>query len=83
LFVEETFATRICSFFAADLIIASVIFLSWSLRDARDKNIKGSVAGIWWWVCPWLICSTSLIAPRASRDDGPTSVAILAMAARR
>jgi len=45
LFVEEVFATRISSFFAADLIIASVIFLSWSRRDARDKNIKG-----WWLV---------------------------------
>jgi hypothetical protein len=45
LFVEEIFATRISSFFAADLIIASVIFLSWSRREARDKNIKG-----WWLV---------------------------------
>jgi hypothetical protein len=45
LFVEEIFATRISSFFAADLIIASVVFLTWSRRDARDKNIKG-----WWLV---------------------------------
>lgn len=45
LFVEEIFATPISSFFAADLIIASMIFLSWSRRDARDKHIKG-----WWLV---------------------------------
>jgi Protein of unknown function DUF2834 len=45
LFVEEMFASRISSFFAADLLISSVIFLSWSRRDARDKNIKG-----WWLV---------------------------------
>jgi hypothetical protein len=45
LFVEEMFASRISSFFAADLIISSVIFLSWSRRDARDKKIAG-----WWLV---------------------------------
>jgi hypothetical protein len=45
LFLEEMFASRISSFFAADLIIASVIFLSWSRRDARDKKIAG-----WWLV---------------------------------
>src|SRR5215475_11137374 len=44
LFLEEIFATRISSFFAADLIIASVIFLVWSFRDAREKKIGG------WWV---------------------------------
>jgi|SRR5215831_4880930 len=44
LFVEEIFATRISSFFAADLIVASVIFLVWSRRDARDQKIAG------WWV---------------------------------
>ena len=45
LFVEEMFASRISSFFAADLLISSVIFLSWSRRDARDKKILG-----WWLV---------------------------------
>jgi hypothetical protein len=45
LFVEEIFATRISSFFAADLIISSVIFLMWSRREARDKNIRR-----WWLV---------------------------------
>jgi hypothetical protein len=44
LFVEEVFATRMSSFFAADLILSSVIFLSWSRRDARDKKIAG------WWI---------------------------------
>jgi len=43
LFVQEMFATRISSFFTADLIIASAIFLVWSRRDARDRNING-----WW-----------------------------------
>jgi len=45
LFVEEIFATRISSFFAADLILSSVIFLSWSRREARARNIPG-----WWLV---------------------------------
>ena len=45
LFFEELFATRISSFFAADLIISSVIFLGWSRREARDKKISG-----WWMV---------------------------------
>jgi heme A synthase len=44
LFVEEIFETRISSFFAAYLIVASVIFLVWSFRDAREKKING------WWV---------------------------------
>ncbi len=44
LFVEEIFATRISSFFAADLIVASVIFLVWSCRDSREKRISG------WWI---------------------------------
>jgi hypothetical protein len=45
LFIEEIFATRISRFFAADLILSSVIFLSWSRRDAREKKIGG-----WWLV---------------------------------
>lgn len=44
LFVEEIFATRISSFFAADLIVASAIFLVWSFRDSRERGISG------WWV---------------------------------
>jgi len=44
LFFDEIFATRISSFFAADLIVASVIFLVWSLRDSRERGISG------WWV---------------------------------
>lgn len=44
LFVEEIFATRISSFFAADLIVASFIFLVWSWQDARQRKIDG------WWV---------------------------------
>ena len=45
LFVEEVFGTRISSFFAADLIVASAIFLVWSRRDARERQISG-----WWLV---------------------------------
>jgi len=44
LFFEEMFATRISSFFAADLIVTSVIFLVWSLGDARERKISG------WWI---------------------------------
>lgn len=44
LFFEEIFATRISSFFAADLIVASLIFLVWSFRDARERKISG------WWI---------------------------------
>src|SRR5258706_2381710 len=44
LFFEEMFATRIASFFAADLIVASVIFLVWSFKDARERKISG------WWI---------------------------------
>jgi Protein of unknown function DUF2834/Family of unknown function (DUF5684) len=44
LFFDEIFATRISSSFAADLIVASVIFLVWSLRDSRERGISG------WWV---------------------------------
>jgi len=49
LFMEEIFATRISSFFAADLILSSVIFLSWSRREARAGNVRG-----WWFV---LVCN--------------------------
>jgi hypothetical protein len=45
LFLEEIFATRISSFFAADLVVSSVIFLIWSRREARDKKLAG-----WWLV---------------------------------
>jgi Protein of unknown function DUF2834 len=45
LFAEEVFATRISSFFAADLILSSIVFLSWSRREARQRNIRG-----WWLV---------------------------------
>jgi uncharacterized protein DUF2834 len=44
LFFEEVFATRISSFFAADLIVASVIFLVWSWKDSRERGMSG------WWV---------------------------------
>jgi hypothetical protein len=45
LFIEEIFATRISRFFAADLILSSVIFLGWSRREARAKKVDG-----WWLV---------------------------------
>jgi Terpene cyclase DEP1 len=37
LLAEEVFATRISSFFAADLILSSVIFLGWS-RSPREED---------------------------------------------
>lgn len=49
LFVAELFATKVSSFFAADLILSSVIFLSWSRREARARNVHG-----WWLV---LLCN--------------------------
>ena len=45
MFLQEVFATRISSFFAADLIVSSVIFLLWSGREARERGISG-----WWLV---------------------------------
>jgi hypothetical protein len=45
LLLEQIFATPISSFFAADLILSSVMFLAWSRREARDKKIEG-----WWLV---------------------------------
>ena len=44
LLAEELFANNISSFFAADLIVASVIFLVWSFRDSRERRIGG------WWI---------------------------------
>jgi len=44
LFFEEVFQTDISGFFAADLIVASVIFLVWSLCDSRERKIAG------WWI---------------------------------
>jgi hypothetical protein len=51
LFVEEIFATHISSFFAADLILSSVIFLGWSRREARAGGWCSSPT--WWSACPW------------------------------
>lgn len=59
LFVEEIFATRISTFFAADLLVASFIFLAWSWHDARKHNISG-----WWLVLlSNLIVGLSLALP--------------------
>ena len=44
LFFEEVFETRISSFFAADLIVASAIFLVCSFLDAKKRGISG------WWI---------------------------------
>ena|SRR5882672_3358694 len=71
LFTEEIFATRISSFFASDLILSSVIFLSWSRREARARKIPG-----WWLVllCN-LVVGLSLALPLylLKRLDAPTS----------
>jgi Terpene cyclase DEP1 len=59
LFFEEIFQTDISRFFAADLIVASVIFLVWSLRDSRERKISG------WWIVPLsnLVVGLSLALP--------------------
>jgi len=44
LFFEELFANSISSFFAMDLIVASLIFLIWSYRDSKERRISG------WWI---------------------------------
>lgn len=59
LFAEELFATPISAFFAADLILSSIFFLSWSRRDARAKRIDG-----WWLVLASnLVVGLSLALP--------------------
>lgn len=45
LFASELFASPISTFFAVDLILSSIFFLSWSRRDAIAKKIDG-----WWLV---------------------------------
>jgi Terpene cyclase DEP1 len=45
----------VSSFFAFDLILSSVIFLSWSRREARARNIKG-------W---WLVLVSNLVVGRS------------------
>ena len=45
LLVQEAFANRVAGFFAADLVLSSVMFLSWSRRDSRARNIPG-----WWMI---------------------------------
>jgi hypothetical protein len=45
LMLQDLFANRISSFFAADLLLSSVIFLSWSRRESKTCNISG-----WWLV---------------------------------
>ena len=45
LFAGELFASPISTFFVTDLILSSMVFLSWSRRDAIEKKIDG-----WWLV---------------------------------
>lgn len=59
LFAEEIFATRISSFFAADLVLSSIIFLVWSRREARERKVEG-----WWLVLAAnLVVGLSLALP--------------------
>ncbi len=44
LLVQLAFANRISAFFAADLLLSSVMFLVWSRRDTRNRAIRG------WWI---------------------------------
>ncbi len=71
LFLEEVFATRISSFFAADLILSSIVFLSWSRREAKARQIPG-----WWLVLMCnLVVGLSLALPLylLKRLDAPAS----------
>jgi Terpene cyclase DEP1 len=45
LFLAECFANPISTFFAADLILSSLIFLSWCRRESQSRKIRG-----WWQV---------------------------------
>ena len=45
LLLLEAFANPAASFFAADLLLSSVMFLSWSRRESRARNMDG-----WWMV---------------------------------
>jgi hypothetical protein len=59
LLLEQIFATPMSRFFAADLLLSSVMFLGWSRREARDKKIEG-----WWLVLLFnLVVGLSLALP--------------------
>lgn len=45
LLVQLAFANRVAAFFAADLVLSSVIFLSWSRRESRARKMGG-----WWMI---------------------------------
>jgi Terpene cyclase DEP1 len=71
LFLEEVFATRISSFFAADLVLSSIVFLGWSRREAKARRIPG-----WWLVllCNLLVgLSLALPLYLLKRLDAPAS----------
>jgi hypothetical protein len=56
LFIEEIFATRISSFFAADLLLSSIIFSRG--RAAKHEPATFQAGGwcsspTWWSACPW------------------------------
>jgi hypothetical protein len=59
LLAQEAFANRAASFFAADLSLSSVMFLSWSRRESRSRQMEG-----WWMVLlANLIVGLSLALP--------------------
>ena len=43
LLVQLAFANPVAGFFAADLVLSSVMFLSWSRRESRARKMDG-----WW-----------------------------------
>jgi Terpene cyclase DEP1 len=45
LLLQEAFANPSARFFAADLLLSSVMFLSWSRRESRSRQMEG-----WWMV---------------------------------
>jgi Terpene cyclase DEP1 len=59
LLVQLAFANRVAGFFAADLVLSSVMFLSWSRRESQTRKMKG-----WWMVLAAnLVVGLSLALP--------------------
>jgi len=68
LLVQEAFANRVAGFFAADLVLSSVMFLSWSRRESRARKMDG-----WWMILlANLVVGLSLALPLylLKRRDG-------------
>ena len=76
LLIEQLFANDISTFFAVDLLITAVVFLSFSFREARRHQMR-----FWWaYLVATLAVGPSFSFPlflffRQSRLESPTSEA--------